>query len=100
MGEDIRYMSVAEFRQEGYLQELNRLFLHPLGLALEVYVDEKTGRERLSGIWDYRNDREGIRYEGVELTERAAHIQSLWDEREPDRVAGLGYMVQPSGLEE
>ena len=35
-------MSVKEFRERGFLQELNRLFLHPLGLALEVIIDNKT----------------------------------------------------------
>jgi hypothetical protein len=29
-------MNVGEFRQAGYLQEVNRRLLHPLGLALEV----------------------------------------------------------------
>lgn len=52
-------MSVAEFRSAGYLQEVNRLFLHPLGLALEVTVGED-GTDELSGIWDYRADPEGI----------------------------------------
>ena len=30
-----KYMPIKEFRERGYLQELNRRFLHPLGLALE-----------------------------------------------------------------
>ncbi len=96
---EIRYMSVAEFRREGYLQELNRLFLHPLGLAIDVVVDEETGRERLGGVWDYRDDPEGIRFEGADLVPGAARIRALRDAREPDRVAALGYMVQPDGSE-
>lgn len=31
-------MGVKEFREEGYLQEANRQFFHPLGLALEIIV--------------------------------------------------------------
>lgn len=38
MAEQIKRMSPAEFRDLGYLQELNRRFLHPLGMALEVEV--------------------------------------------------------------
>jgi hypothetical protein len=34
-------MNIKEFREFGYLQELNRKYLHPLGLALEVTIDEK-----------------------------------------------------------
>jgi len=96
---EIHYMSVAEFRREGYLQELNRLFLHPLGLAMEILVEDG-GRERLGGVWDYRHDTEGIRFEGRDLVPLAEHVREQWDASEPDRVAALGYMVQPERLEE
>lgn len=33
---DIPRMPIAEFRETGYLHEINRLLLHPLGLAMEV----------------------------------------------------------------
>lgn len=59
MGEPIKKMSVREFRERGYLQELNRRFLHPLGLALEVGVDND-GVERFGNVWDYRDDPEGL----------------------------------------
>jgi len=98
---EIHYMSVAEFRREGYLQELNRLFLHPLGLALETVIEEGAGnRERFGGVWDYRNDPEGIRFGDKDLAPLAAHVREIWDAREPDRVAALGYMVQPDRLEQ
>jgi hypothetical protein len=54
-------MDIAEFRESGYLQEANRLFFHPLGLALEVIVDDD-GNEVLGGIWDYRSDPAGMFY--------------------------------------
>jgi hypothetical protein len=56
--EDIKRIDIKEFRSLGFLQELNRKFLHPLGLALEVII-EKDGTEKLGGIWDYRGDPEG-----------------------------------------
>lgn len=34
----IKYISPKEFREEGYLQEVNRRFLHPLGLAIEMVM--------------------------------------------------------------
>lgn len=53
------YIPTTEFYEQGYLQELNRLFLHPLGLALEVDV-HPDGRATLTGVQDHRNT--GIRF--------------------------------------
>jgi hypothetical protein len=61
MAEKIKRIDLDDFRRLGFLQELNRRFLHPLGLALEVYVDKDTGKVTgLGGIWDYRDDEEGM----------------------------------------
>ena len=32
----MQYMSIEQFQEEGYLQEVNRLYFHIMGLALEV----------------------------------------------------------------
>jgi hypothetical protein len=56
---EIKRIDIKEFREEGYLQEANRLFFHPLGLALEVIVDEN-GNEKLGGVFDARRDKEGF----------------------------------------
>lgn len=40
---DINYIDPAEFRQAGYLHEVNRLLLHPLGLALSVETATERG---------------------------------------------------------
>lgn len=62
MKNKIKRIDIKEFREKGYLQELNRRFLHPLGMALEVIVDDN-GEEKLGGIWDYRKGDEGIYYD-------------------------------------
>ena len=93
--DDINRMDIAEFREFGYLQELNRGFLHPLGLALEVVVDDD-GTERLGGVWDYRDDPEGMRYEGVDLIEKAERVAAERERRRPAREASLGYWEQPA----
>ena len=67
--ENIKKIDIKEFREKGYLQELNRRFLHPLGLALEVDVDKLTGEESLGGIWDCREDKEGVYY-GVSTSDK------------------------------
>jgi len=63
----IKRMKIQEFRELGFLQEVNRLFFHPLGLALEVVVKCKempdvadSGEMLIGGIWDYRDDPEGV----------------------------------------
>lgn len=62
MSEDVKYMDIKEFRELGFLQEANRLFFHPHGLALSIMVEED-GTEALFGIWDYRDDPEGVWYD-------------------------------------
>ena len=72
---EIKRITPREFQERGYLQEANRLFFHPLGLALEVTICRHDGRDGsephdaadcpipdglFSGCWDNRDDPEGI----------------------------------------
>lgn len=91
---DINRMDIAAFRADGYLQELNRRFLHPLGLALEVIVNDD-GSEQFGGVWDYRDDPEGMAYGEVDAI-KAARVDEIWASRQPAREASLGFMVQPA----
>jgi len=103
MADEIKRMNVKEFRELGYLQELNRQFLHPLGLALEIVIDGDTGNESLGGVWDYREDPEGISY-GIGQSD-LERVQSFVDkaqyvEREKQRIAIsrsklLGFGIEP-----
>ena len=101
MSEEVKRIDIKEFREKGYLQELNRKFLHPLGLALEVIIDEETGEETLGGIWDFREDLEGIwfgpltedRFE--EFEKKASIVKQAFDNRFFKRYNRLGFMVQP-----
>jgi hypothetical protein len=102
MSKKQKYMDIKEFREKGYLQEVNRRFLHPLGLALEIFQDEN-GTEQISGIWDFREDLEGIYYDLENSSEeriatfkqKAEFIQSEFDERFPGRVLRLGFEIEP-----
>lgn len=108
MKRQIKYMAIAEFQALGFLQEANRQFFHPHGLALEITTvkaepgtwravtlgepeldavrallagetitdeardaiaqrieegnDWGAGDKWLSGIWDYRDDPEGVTF--------------------------------------
>jgi hypothetical protein len=88
-------MPVEEFRRLGYLQEVNRRLLHPLGLALEV-TRSPDGFETLSGIWDYRHDPEGMIFADGELDgDKAAYVENELRGRAHTRTGRLGYVVQP-----
>lgn len=94
----VNYMSLEEFWKGGYLQELNRQFLHPLGLALEATLDLE-GRISLSGIWDYRHDEEGMVYpDNVELGPSRAHADKIAAEQAEKaavRIERFGWVIQP-----
>lgn len=114
-------IDIAEFRKQGYLHEINRLILHPLGLGLGVAFEPcgcdaghvEAGPagatfsvpctrchdgfvERLGGIWDHRDDPEGMQY-GDDLlsSEKGKNVARLWLERQSAREKALGYMIQP-----
>jgi hypothetical protein len=90
---DIRYIDPVEFVAKGYLQEVNRRFLHILGLALEIYVDDD-GKAVFSGVWDYRDDPEGIVFGEVD-TEKVLAVQEELDAKIETRQAMFGWFLQP-----
>ena len=94
----IKKIDIKKFRERGYLQELNRQFLHPLGLALEVNINEN-GDETLGGVWDYRDDPEGIIFALSELNalfvRKAETVQKEMEEKMKTRFGKLQYFVQP-----
>lgn len=94
---DSEPMSIKEFREFGYLQEVNRQFFHPLGLALAVMVDSDSD-ERLGYVIDGREDPEGMVYaeEAIDPQKtRRVRLEQL--RRGLVRVDALGFDVQPVG---
>lgn len=88
-------MNIKEFREMGLLAEVNRTFFHPLGLALEVIIDEETGEEKLGGIWDYRDDPEGIRYHPDHFPrEKIKKAQEFIKQKHEQRLKTLGFVYQ------
>ena len=71
----IKRMSAEKFRRCGLLQEINRLFLHPRGLALEVIVEDDN-IYRFGEVWDYRDDLEGIVFDGGMLANEDAYAKA------------------------
>ena len=83
-------MDIKEFRELGFLQEVNRLVLHPAGLALAIEVMED-GSERLYGIYDHRDDPEGILYgEGQMEWAKVKSVRAEWLNHYFPRCEALG----------
>ena len=101
----IKRLTPEQFKDLGYLLDLNRRFLHPQGMALEVIIDEETGDTSFGGVWDYRNDPEGIAFHqddwilGKIDIERAAQIAEEEKVKRRKREEWLGYVIQPLPLE-
>jgi hypothetical protein len=92
-------MDIKEFRDLGYLQEVNRQFFHPLGLALSVRapMDEEGGEWSLDSILDARDDPEGFIYsDGVDRA-KTDYIHRQWEAKEEERSKLFNYgTVQPT----
>lgn len=88
-----------EFQEAGYLLEVNRQFLHPLGLALFIGPcdpDDRDG-EWGYGVLDARADLEGYMFAELDDADRAKASRVAHDaeQRAAVRLAKLGYVVQP-----
>lgn len=95
---NLRTMEFQDFVDQGFLQELNRQFLHPLGLALSVRLD-KNSVKQCGDIQDYRNDPEGIVFDkeyicSQECRDKADAIATERSRHIAHRTALLGSMIQ------
>ena len=101
MSDEIKRIPIKEFRKLGFIQEINRRLLHPCGLALEVILDKETGEETLGGVWDYRDDPEGMAFgEGVITVDKVISVETLFRRKALYREESLGYFIQPASKEE
>lgn len=94
MNGQAKYIDPAEFRELGLLQEINRLILHPAGLAMEMTINAD-GTMAFSGCWDYRDDPEGIYFgPGMIDPAKVAKVNQLIAQHADQRTAFLGVIVQ------
>lgn len=92
----IKRINIKDFREFGFLQELNRQFLHPLGMALEVIINYETGEETLGGIWDYREDPDGICFNEIDDGRKVKieRVKEFMDIKRKQRQKTLNYIIQ------
>ncbi len=113
---EVKRMDIKEFREMGLLAELNRSFLHPLGLALETNIRypwwgeiliklklgkrfknviKKRSKETLGGIWDYRSDPEGMLFSKEHFpAEKIKKAQEFIKQKHEQRMRILGFVYQ------
>lgn len=85
-------LSSHEFIEAGYLQEANRQFFHPLGIALAVNATDGAIL-----VIDIRSDMEGIIFDSGEIEPaKVQRVQRELDARLPIRRRALGYVIQPT----
>jgi len=96
----VKRIDIKEFREMGLLVEVNRTFFHPLGLALEVIIDDETKEEKLGGIWDYRDDPEGMLYGNPFPLEKVEKAQVFITQKHEQRKQVLGFVYQEGDIDE
>ena len=91
----------AEFlSKSGLLFEINRLVLHPRGLALAVKTNDADEVIGFAGLADYRKEKDGIVFADGTLEEGAKKLRT-YDAKTKDtkrrkaRVATYGFEEQP-----
>ena len=88
--EDVRVMATDELAETGIVQEVNRRFLHPLGLALLP-----VGNDTFHIVGAVR-DEEGWVYDDSDLDpEKAKEVDDMLSEALERRKEGLGFGIQP-----
>jgi hypothetical protein len=86
-----KILDLKTFRDDGYLQEANRQFFHPLGLALGIDAEFRN-----LYVVDARNDPEGYIFdESQDLQPRADRLDEIMEARVDGRIGALGYWIQP-----
>ena len=95
MVDEIKRISIKEFHEQGFLQEANRQFFHPLGLALEVIINEADGTEILGGVWDYRDSPEGMGFEdGIIDPQKISNVECEKQSHATARAKMFGGAIQ------
>lgn len=100
---NVKSIDLKEFHELGFLQEINRRFLHPIGLAMSLTItkDDDTGEVtsvEFDKIWDYRDDPEGVFFNEID-EQKKEHYQKLYDGKLPNRVNREDFTTDENGIQ-
>ena len=89
-------MTLTALLREGYVQEINRRFLHVLGLSIEPLFDEH-GEVINFSVLDARGDPAGIAYSPADVSFAAVQrISSELSAKAESRKSLRGFVWQPA----
>jgi hypothetical protein len=100
-------MTPKEFRELGYLEEVNRRFFHPMGLSM-CFTEHDDGTETFTGFLEGTDDEGWVMgYQSYPDPDRAHEIaierarkwDAEWESRRRVREYRFGWMVQPPGVD-
>jgi hypothetical protein len=83
---------IKQFTELGLLHELNRQFLHPVGLALRIRIEDD-GTYVLDGITDSTDDPVGIVF-GKLNYDKIEAVKKFQAERHKARLETTGFIIQ------
>ena len=88
------YIDPKEFIDSGLLQEANRMFFHPRGLAMTVVIDDD-GTHSIGQIQDHRKSPGGVVFgkDGIDPKKRE-YSDELLRKNLPERVRAIGGVIQ------
>lgn len=94
--ERINYIDPTTFKDEGYLQESNRLFFHPFGLALEIWPggwdDEWVEKKLVEAGLPHDADTVRVVSAFLDATQlNQPHIGCVWDYRDDPEGMYFGH---------
>lgn len=92
--DEITLVDPKELSESGILHEVNRLFFHPIGMALAVELEDD-GTWSMVGVIDHRADAAGVTFATVD-EDKVQKFKELQRKRHRSRLRALGFYVQPS----
>jgi len=102
LDDEIKRIAIKEFVDFGFLQEVNRQFFHPLGLALCLHVENEDpeATEVVCSIWDSRGDPEGFVFgdepeKAQDRTDKMLRVVNLLGVKMWQRAVRTGFVIQP-----
>ena len=93
----MKYMDLKEFVEKGLLQEVNRQFFHPLGLAI-CFTKSDDDKYTIDSVMDCRDDPEGFMFKQEDLSvDKFYYVRDLYETKAAvrKRLFGTNSSIQP-----